>query len=225
MVSQKNNVRLVFFDDGRNQLSCLYDEYKNSRNCVLINKFDKKDLPLKDGTTISRKISPLQQFYIYLNENYIELDKRFLAGIYGVSENLKKEYENIPDCNAVETPFTAFVIQSKLIYLNTPDGKRFINSILPQLSAVAEERGFLFIFTDVQKICDSEQNSFFNNNISTAFLLDNIAEFAGERGQKTIFGNMDVKTLKEDYARCELGDGYFYDVEADKLSKLKFIKY
>lgn len=36
---------------------------------------------------------------------------------------------------------------------------------------------------------------------------------------------MDVKTLKEDYARCELGDGYFYDVEADKLSKLKFIKY
>ena len=66
---------------------------------------------------------------------------------------------------------------------------------------------------------------FFNNNISTAFLLDNIAEFAGERGQKTIFGNMDVKTLKEDYARCELGDGYFYDVEADKLSKLKFIKY
>lgn len=225
LVSQKNNVRLVFFDDGRNQLSCLYDEYKNSRNCVLINKFDKKDLPLKDGTTISRKISPLQQFYIYLNENYIELDKRFLAGIYGVSENLKKEYENIPDCNAVETPFTAFVIQSKLIYLNTPDGKRFINSILPQLSAVAEERGFLFIFTDVQKICDSEQNSFFNNNISTAFLLDNIAEFAGERGQKTIFGNMDVKTLKEDYARCELGDGYFYDVEADKLSKLKFIKY
>lgn len=225
LVSQKNNVRLVFFDDGRNQLSCLYDEYKNSRNCVLINKFDKKDLPLKDGTTISRKISPLQQFYIYLNENYIELDKRFLAGIYGVSENLKKEYENIPDCNAVETPFTAFVIQSKLIYLNTPDGKRFINSILPQLSAVAEERGFLFIFTDVQKISDSEQNSFFNNNISTAFLLDNIAEFAGERGQKTIFGNMDVKTLKEDYARCELGDGYFYDVEADKLSKLKFIKY
>lgn len=36
---------------------------------------------------------------------------------------------------------------------------------------------------------------------------------------------MDVKTLKEDYARCELGDGYCYDIEADKLVKLKFIKY
>ena len=76
-----------------------------------------------------------------------------------------------------------------------------------------------------QKISDGEHNSFFNNNISTAFLLDNVAEFAGERGQKTIFGNMDVKTLKEDYARCELGDGYCYDIEADKLVKLKFIKY
>lgn len=99
-----------------------------------------------------------------------------------------------------------------------------MNVILPQLVAVSEEQGFCFIFSDVQKISDGEQNAFFNNIISTVFLLDNIAEFAGERGQKTIFGNMDVKALKEDYARCEKGDGYFYDVEADNLLKLKFIK-
>ena len=83
----------------------------------------------------------------------------------------------------------------------------------------------MFIFSDVQKISDGEQNSFFNNNLSTVFLLDNIAEFAGERGQKSVFGNMDVKMLKEDYARCELGDGYYYDIEGDKLVKLKFIKF
>ena len=93
------------------------------------------------------------------------------------------------------------------------------------MAAVAEEEGYAFIFSDVQKISDAEQNQFFNNVLSTAFLLDNIAEFAGERVQKTTFGNMDVKTLKEDYARCECGDGYFYDVEADNLQKLKFIKY
>lgn len=225
LVEQKEDIRLVFFDDGRNQLNKIYEKYETVRNCVLINKFDKKDLTLRDGTIVNRKLSPLQQFYLYLNENYIELDKKFLAGMYGVSENLKKEYENIPGCNMDETPFTVFIIQSKLIYLNTPEGKRFINSILPQLAAVAEEREFLFIFSDVQKISDGEQNSFFNNNISTVFLLDNVAEFAGERGQKTIFGNMDVKTLKEYYARCELGDGYCYDIEADKLVKLKFIKY
>ena len=226
LVQQAEELRMVFFDDGRNQLKFLYDKYSSECDCVLINGFEKRDLPMKDGTVITgRKLSPIQQFYLYLNENYIELDKRFLAGIYGVSDALRKEYENIPDCAAEETPFTVFVIQSKLVYLNTPEGKRFINSILPQLTAVAEERGFLFIFSDVQKISDGEQNSFFNNNISYAFLLDNIAEFAGERGQKTVFGNMDVKTLKEDYARCELGDGYSYDIEADRLVKLKFIKH
>ena len=35
---------------------------------------------------------------------------------------------------------------------------------------------------------------------------------------------MDVKSLKEDYTRCEKGDGYNYDVKADGLMKLKFIK-
>ena len=35
---------------------------------------------------------------------------------------------------------------------------------------------------------------------------------------------MDAKALKEEYARCEKGDGYYYDIDADKLTKLKFIK-
>ena len=34
---------------------------------------------------------------------------------------------------------------------------------------------------------------------------------------------MDVKYLKEEYAICEIGDGYYYDVE-DKLQKIKLIK-
>lgn len=224
-VDQKRDSRIVFFDDGRDQLKDIYEKYKSSAECVLINKFESKDLLMKDDTVINKKLSPLQQFYLYLNQNYLEIDKKFMAGIYGVSDQLSREYNNIPGCSIEESPFTVFVIQSKLVYLNTAEGKRFINSIFPQLVAVAEERGYSFIFSDVQKISDGEQNSFFNNIVSTSFLLDNIAEFAGERGQKTIFGNMDIKSLKEDYARCELGDGYFYDVEADKLLKLKFIKY
>lgn len=223
---QKQQARILFFDDGRNQLESVYNSFKDKLDCKLINKFDEIELALTDGSKKIRKLSPLQQFYVYLNENYLSLDKpNYLADIYGVSKVSSKEYLTIPDCNVEQAPFTVFVIQSKLIYLNANENKRFINTILPQLAAVAEERGYLFIFSDVQKISDAEQNSFFNNIISTAFLLDNIAEFAGERGQKTIFGNMDVKALKEDYARCEKGDGYFYDVEADNLSKLKFIKY
>ena len=129
----------------------------------------------------------------------------------------KNEYE--------DTPFTVFVIQSKLVYLNTNENKHFIEKVLPRLVAVAEDKGYVFIFSDVQKISELETNTVFNSVVGTVFLLDNIAEFAGERGQKTVFGNMDLKALKEDYAQCEKGDGYFYDIEADHLLKVKFMKY
>ena len=221
---QRKDTRFVFFDDGRNQLEPICNEIKSSADTVLINKYEEVELFLNDETSKVKKLSPIQQFYVYLNNNYLSLDKRFMAGIYGVSKEMSKEFMKVPDCQKECPPFTVFVIQSKLVYLNTTENKFFMNVILPQMAAVAEEQGFCFIFSDVQKISDGEQNMFFNNVISTAFLLDNIAEFAGERGQKTIFGNMDVKTLKEDYARCEIGDGYYYDVEADNLLKLKFIK-
>ena len=35
---------------------------------------------------------------------------------------------------------------------------------------------------------------------------------------------MDTKSLKEEYASCELGDGYMYSVEKDELKKIKLIK-
>lgn len=226
LAEQKPDARIVFFDDGRNQLEDIYIRHKGKLDCKMINKFEEVQLSLTDGTTKTRKLSPIQQFYVYLNENYISLDKpNYLADIYGVSKISSKEYLTIPDCTTEQTPFTVFVMQSKLVYLNANENKRFINTILPQMVAIAEEKGNLFIFPDVQKISDAEQNTFFNNVVSTVFLLDNIAEFAGERGQKTVFGNMDIKSLKEDYARCEKGDGYFYDIEADNLSKLKIIKF
>lgn len=225
LLRQKPDARIVLFDDGRKQLSPKQVPLPAATDIVRMDGFAETMLRFNDETEKTKKLSPLQQFYVYLNAHYINLDKRFLAGIYGVSREMSKEFNRIPDCDTAETPFTVFVIQSKMAYLNALENKFLLNVILPQLAAVAEEQGYVFIFSDVQKISDAEQNQFFNNVISTAFLLDNIAEFAGERGQKTIFGNMDVKTLKEDYARCEKGDGYFYDVEADNLLKLKFIKH
>jgi hypothetical protein len=220
----RSDARVVFLDDGRNQLKPIYESINTHVDSVMINQYEQVELCFNDDTKKSKKLSPFQQFYVYLNENYITIDKRFLAGIYGVSKELSKEFGKIPDYSLEQQPFTVFVIQSKLVYLNANENKFFMNALLPQLAAVAEERGYLFLFTDVQKINDSEQNSYFNNALFSAFLLDNIAEFAGERGQKTIFGSMDVKALKEDYARCEKGDGYYYDVEADRLMKLKVIK-
>lgn len=228
LIKQKKDWRMVLFDDGRNQLQEIYEKFAGMGDCVYYNGYSEESIKLeaagsKGEETRTRKVSPLQRFYLYLNDNYLELPKSLIGGMFGVTELdakrivYRREY---PD-----SPFTIFVIQSKLVYLNTPESRHFIEKILPRMAAVAEEKGYLFIFSDVQKVSETETNAVFNSIVSTAFLLDNIAEFAGERGQRTVFGNMDVKALKEDYARCERGDGYFYDIEADNLLKLKFIKY
>lgn len=228
IIKQKPGARMVFLDDGRNQLQDIYNKYQDGRESVYFNGFSQETITLaaagsKPEEIRPKKLSPLQRFYLYLNENYLDLPKSLIGGMFNVSEMdvkriaVKDEYE--------DTPYTVFVIQSKLVYLNQNENKYFIQKALPRLAAVAEDKGYVFIFSDVQKISEMETNEVFNSVVSTAFLFDNIAEFAGERGQKTVFGNMDVKYLKEDYAPCEKGDGYFYDIEADCLLKAKFIKY
>ena len=229
LLKQKENARLVFVDDGRGQLADIHKKYEKTHDCKYFNGTEEASLMLeaaKGGIAAearTRKLSPLQRFYVYLHENYTEISPDCLQSIFSLDTKDKaristgKEYTNVPE-------FTVFVIQSKLVYLNTQECKHFIEKVLPRMVSVAEENGYLFIFSDVQKISEPETNTIFNNSLHTVFLLDNIAEFAGERGQKTVFGNMDVKNLKEDYAKCELGDGYCYDIEADRLLKVKYIK-
>lgn len=225
---QKKGWRMVLLDDGRNQLREIYEKFRREGACVYFNGFAEANIKLKatgskSEEIRSRKLSPLQRFYLYLNDNYMGVSQRQLGRIFGVSELDEKRIEYAAEEHP-DWPFTVFVIQSKLVYLNTDECKYFIERMLQRMAAVAEEKGYLFIFSDVQKISETDTNTVFNSIVSTAFLLDNIAEFAGERGQRTVFGNMDVKALKEDYARCERGDGYFYDIEADNLLKVKFIK-
>lgn len=232
---QKKDARIVFLDDGRNQLKEIFEEYRKIQDCEYINGFTEEQIELAEivgkGTQIKpvpaetrvKKLSPIQRFYLYLHTHYTDISQATLGEMFGLNDVERRRVSSGQE--RPETPFTIFVIQSKLAYLNTVESKHFIEKVLPKMAAVAEDKGYLFIFSDVQKINDMETNMIFNNMLSTAFLLDNIAEFAGERGQKTVFGSMDVKTLKEDYARCELGDGYCYDIEADRLLKTKFIKY
>ncbi len=253
---KKKNVRYVFLDDGRKGLSEFYNKCKSlNLECEVFAETKKKmELPplgtsdvmpsISDGfigildkkpsvkdKTIHKTLSSLQQFYHFINDNYMDLTwNGFSNGqlhspvatyIYG-DENA----DLMPSYNEEKNPIkpTVFVLQSKILYLSANGEKQFINNILPKLAAIAEEEDLIFIFTDIQKITDQETNNFFNNTLNAVFLLDNVAEFASERGQKTVFGNMDAKALKEEYARCEKGDGYYYDIDADKLTKLKFIK-
>lgn len=225
----KASSRFVFFDDGRKQLKPFYEKMKDRTECRYISEYQTQSVKLNYGKSIQRKLSPMHQFYKILHEEYISLsrdyaDNPILEQIYGVDDD-RVLFEDMPmGCDKAEAPATVFVIQSKSVYLNTKTNSDFIHYTLQELLDVAEENDFVFIFTDVKKITDAEVNSIFNSTLKTVFLLDNIAEFASERGGKTVFGEMDQKSLKEEYAKCELGDGYYYNVEADSLKKTKFIK-
>jgi len=154
-------------------------------------------------------------YSIYLNK--IEQLTEFLDynGYYAKPGNRTfEEKETFP---------TVFVLQNKMLYQSS--GKNLL-STFSKMSANAEEKKYYFIYSDIKKIGngDREAESYLNNSFSVAFLLDNIAEFVSDKGSRSVFGEMDAKELKNEYARCELGDGYFYDIESDELAKVKFLK-
>ena len=122
-----------------------------------------------------------------------------------------------------DTPVTVFVLQNKILFQSI--GKQLLKTF-SDMTAKAEEKGYYFIYSDLRKISnnDRETESYLNNSFSVAFLLDNISEFVADKGSRSVFGEMDAKDLKNEYARCELGDGYFYDIESDELKKVKIIK-
>lgn len=122
---------------------------------------------------------------------------------------------------------TLFILQSKSLYQSGTGGssiEKGIEEYLSQMVAISEEKDWFFIFSDVRKHADASAGIMMNTMFSTAFLLDSIGDFVADKGQKSVFGDMDAKELKNEYARCEVGDGYVFHIERDELTKLKFIK-
>ena len=195
ILREQPSVRFVFVDDGRKQLEGI------SKNC--------KDTVYLTG---------IDDFRDYLTENG-----------YGGLRSVRTSKNAVPpkpveSMISPDTPFTVFVLQSKALFQSSPDAVYLMRNWIPEMIGNAETRKYLFIFSDVRAISDAEIRMIFNNNISVAFLLDNIGEFVSDKGSKSVFGEMDAKELKAEYAKCSVGDGYFYDVDADVLQKLKFIK-
>ena len=215
----------IFFDDGREQLKKgIADKIPIGIRNTYINGYSDVVMKNKTGVESSVKLSPIQLFIKHIHEYYMDLSdvKRMgssiLKEIFGTGVVIDSE------AGLEVRKNTVFVLQSKFLYVHSFAAKIFMEIILPSLAARAEENNWIFIFSDVKNISDSDDREYFNSSIETAFLLDNIAEFVSERGSKSVFGNMDVKSLKEEYARCEIGDGYVYSIEKDELKKLKFIK-
>lgn len=218
--------RFVFLDDGREQLKKIYQKVQSRSRYIQFNEEMTIDFKNSKGSwTENMKLSPMQLLVKEIHENYMDLSQvrrmsnLVLGELFGAGVNIPSR------AGLIDSKYTIFVLQSKFLYVNSIASKIFMEIILPSLVARADEMNWIFIFADVKAISDSETRENFHSSISAAYLLDSIAEFVGERGQKSLFGSMDVKSLKEEYAPCEEGDGYFYSIERDELKKLKFIRY
>ena len=195
ILNSNKGVRFVYLDDGRKQL----EEFRNvgSDNVYL---------------------TSVESFRDYLTEHG-----------YGGKRSIRTAKATIPpqpidSVVSDDTPYTVFVLQSKALYQSSVDATYLMREWIPEMIGGAEARNYLFVFSDVRNISAPEVRIPFNNSISVAFVLDNIGEFVADKGSKSVFGEMDARELKSEYAKCSIGDGYFYDVEADILEKLRFIK-
>ncbi len=164
----------------------------------------------EESTANSYYVTSIDELYDFLDSN-------------GYSPKMEK---GVLNKNFVEknNPGTVFVLQNKMLFQAA--GSQLLKNVFPKMTAVAEEKNYWFIYSDVRKISNNDRDteSSLNNSIAVAFLLDNIAEFVSDRGSRSVFGEMDPKELKNEYAKCELGDGYYYDIESDELKKIKLIK-
>ena len=183
--------------------------------------------------------------FIYLDDGRKKLEKFYKPGSYHISDDAVyfleadnlKEYlvENgyiLPNTDAsrqlpqsLDAPFTVFVIRSRMVFKgSTGMGVKLLKNSFPSMIGDAVARRLMFIFADVPSISEHDTQRIFSDNMDTAFLLDNIGEFMADKSDKTPFGTMDAMQLKADYAKCAVGDGYFYNVASDDLQKLKFVK-
>lgn len=202
------DARFIYMDDGREQLKDFCSDGKT---------------PVSQNEQYFKNVSELR---IYLAKNgYLteQQEHQYHGAAYHMGGYQKPTATVVAE--TVKNPFTVFVMQAKNLYRTSRDSKHLMTQLFPQMISEAEDKGYLFIFSDVPSITNADDRNAFNNNISAAFLLDNIGDFIAEKGSgKTVFGEMDAKELKIEFARCSLGDGFFYDIERDDLQKLKFIK-
>lgn len=239
-ISQKDDI-LVGLDYYEHKPVCL--NVKESRAIAIYGKrqFGKSNLLRIIVQAILKANKGVR--FVYLDDGRKQLeeflnteaDKEYFTSVESFRDYLTENgyggtkshrLSKVPTMSTIsnDTPYTVFVLQSKALYQSSRDATYLLRDWIPEMIGNAEARNYLFIFSDVRNISAPEVRTSFNNSISVAFVLDNIGEFVAEKGSKSVIGEMDARELKAEYAKCSVGDGYYYDVEADILQKLKFIK-
>lgn len=202
------DARFIYMDDGREQLKDFSSKGKT---------------PISENERYFKNVSELRTYLERAGYIPEQPEHQYHGAAYHMGGYQKPTATAAAE--TVKNPFTVFVMQAKNLYRTSRDSKYLMTQLFPLLIGEAEDKGYLFIFSDVPGITNADDRNAFNNNVSAAFLLDNIGDFIAEKGSgKTVFGEMDARELKMQFARCSLGDGFFYDIERDSLQKLKFIK-
>lgn len=129
------------------------------------------------------------------------------------------------DAQISEKKEMLFIIQSKSMYQSTAGqiGAQ-LEDLLSVLINNAEQYRMSFIFSDIKRHPTIDMETMISSFFTKAFLLNDIADFVENKGSKTAFGEFDAKEMKKEYAKCERGDGYFFDISRDVLIKMKFLK-
>lgn len=173
--------------------------------------------PLDD--ILNSKWDKKEKYFNYENDIIDKINKK---------TELKDKKKSVVNNNLLgksKYSFTVFVIQSRFFYQPEPggDGKQLITRMSSCVNNAVVNNS-LFVFADVQRIVSPEVRTYFNNSIEHAFLLDDILRFVNDRGKNSVFGSQDLEELKERFGKCDIGDGFYFNLEMDSLTKLRFIK-
>ncbi len=205
-----------------------------SNPCIAIygkRKFGKTNLLQLLLTQIEKKDSKRKWQYILLDDGRGQLDENHLKVFYDLCEKRQKDLifyfkEGInffEDKEISHDEPKVIVLQARGFYNrrhNSDVSKKFVDWVEKELELGQD----ILIFSDVKRTSSSLVQDEMKTWFQYAFLLDNIGDFVADRGSGSVFGEMDAKELKTEYANCNLGDGYFYDVDTDELKKLRFYK-
>lgn len=205
--------RFIFWEDGRQGLAVSpLDRY--------ISLLKQQELATICNNQAEFELA-IQKCHIHLPDD-IDLSERSSEKEEREKNAQEEEAWNKAVADGSE-PFYIIVIQSRHFYVTTRKGGDGCQ-IISRLSPYIKSDSTLFIFSDVQRIASSAVRTYFNNEIEHAFLFDDILRFVKGKGQYSVFESQDPAELKELFGLCEIGDGFYFNIEKESLSKLKFIK-
>lgn len=221
----KAKYKFILVDDGRAMLKSLKDELEVPDEYY----FSKLRAPLIEYEDSEKhKLMVIQQLIEFVHLKMLSLKelsrsynsqtpvlKAAMPGKYQLAAS-KIESGEMFNC--------VFVIHAKDFFSNSMPSNTFWGEIFPYMTVAAETYNWYFFFTDAQRIPNVDLQNHFNQQVGTAILLDDIAEFVSDRGRRSVFGDMDVKELKEQFGQCEENDAYFYQINTAELCKIKCIR-